>query len=131
MSLDVSKARLLIVDDHPTIRAILRQMIRAIGLKNYDEAEDGTKAYDKLCRNEYDIMLLDWVMPNMSGIDLLKKIRQERRFAKIAVIMVTSESAKENVIEAIKSGANDYVVKPFNQSTLKDKLTRAYKLSQA
>ena len=124
--MDITKAKLLIVDDHNTIRAILKQMLRQMGIKNYDEAETANAAYSQLCKNEYDIILLDWVMPTMSGIDLLKKIREERRFQSVGVIMVTSESAKENVIEAIKAGANDYVVKPFNANTLKDKLTRVY-----
>ena len=126
MALDIKQAKLLIVDDHTTIRAIIKQMIRGMGIKDYEEAENADVAYNLLCSKQYDVMLLDWVMPSMSGLDLLKKIRQERRFQKLGVIMVTSESSKENVIQAIKAGANDYVVKPFNANTLKNKLTRAF-----
>ena len=89
----------------------------------YLEAENGSEALDILMKQPIDLVLLDWNMPKLSGIDFLKKVRGISRYAKLPIIMVTSESAKYNVVEALQSGATDYIVKPLNGKVLLEKMS--------
>jgi len=110
----------LVVDDSLTIRRIIIKALGVIGVSETAEATDGTEALAALNGNSFDVILLDWNMPKMTGIDALKAIRQGGN--KTPVIMVTTEAEKSRVIEAIKSGANDYLIKPFSADQLAEKV---------
>ena len=116
--------RILVVDDFATMRRIIKNVLKQIGFKNVDEAEDGRPALAKLNSNEYDLVISDWNMPNMDGLTLLKSVRGDDRLKDTPFIMVTAESQKENVIEAIKARVSEYVVKPFTSEYLTDKINR-------
>lgn len=118
--------KILTVDDMATMRRIIKSILNQLGYHNVDEAENGKDALAKLKQNKYDLVLLDWNMPEMDGITLLKEIRNDPQLKDIPVIMVTAEAKKENVLLAIQSGANNYIVKPFNAETLKEKLDKVY-----
>ena len=115
--------KLLLVDDSTTMRRIQKTQLAGMGVTNVDEAGNGEEALAKLAVASYDIILLDWNMPVMDGIALLRKIRQNSSYSKIKVVMCTSESEKSKVIEALKAGANNYIVKPFTPEALKEKLS--------
>ncbi|XPV69255.1 MAG: response regulator [Halarcobacter sp.] len=116
--------RILIVDDSSTMRRIIGNVVMQLGFskEDFDEAEDGVKAWKQLEDKQYDIVLTDWNMPNMNGLDLVKKIRSEGNHRKIPIIMITTEGGKGEVITALKAGVNNYIVKPFNAQVLKEKL---------
>jgi two-component system chemotaxis response regulator CheY len=117
--------KVLVVDDFPTMRRIVKNLLKQIGFENIDEAEDGMQALNKLKSGNYGLVVSDWNMPNMEGIDLLKNIRQEAEPLKnIPFLMVTAEAEKEKVIEAIKAGVDNYIVKPFTAEVLKEKLEK-------
>ncbi len=117
--------KVLVVDDFPTMRRIVKNLLKQLGFENIDEAEDGVQALNKLRSGNYGLVVSDWNMPNMEGIDLLRNIRQEAEPLKnIPFLMVTAEAEKEKVIEAIKSGVDNYIVKPFTAEVLKEKLEK-------
>jgi two-component system chemotaxis response regulator CheY len=117
--------KVLVVDDFPTMRRIVKNLLKQIGFENIDEAEDGMQALNKLKSGNYGLVVSDWNMPNMEGIDLLRNIRQEAEPLKnIPFLMVTAEAEKEKVIEAIKAGVDNYIVKPFTAEVLKEKLEK-------
>ena len=119
--------RVLIVDDFATMRKIERNILGQLGIKNVDEADDGSTALPKLQSNPYDVVLLDWNMPTMSGLELLKAIRSDDSLKSIPVIMVTAEALKDNIVAAAQAGVNDYVVKPFTAGALEEKLKKVLK----
>ncbi len=114
--------KLLLVDDSSTMRRIQKTQLTGMGITDIDEAGNGEEALTKLAAATYDVVLLDWNMPVMDGITLLKNIRQNGAYAGVKVIMCTSESEKAKVMEALKAGANNYIVKPFTPEALKEKL---------
>jgi two-component system, chemotaxis family, chemotaxis protein CheY len=114
--------KILTVDDFSTMRRIIRNMLRQLGFTNILEAEDGAEALSLLQREKVDFVISDWNMPNMSGLDLLKAIRADENLKPLPVLLVTAEALKENVLEAVKAGVNNYVVKPFTAETLKEKI---------
>lgn len=116
------KTKFLVVDDFSTMRRIVKNILIQLGYEKIDEAEDGVHAYSKLQNGEYDFVISDWNMPNMDGLELLKKIRSDDRLKAMPVLMVTAESEKEKVILAIQAGVSNYVVKPFTAEALKSKL---------
>jgi len=117
--------KVLVVDDFPTMRRIIKNLLKQIGFENIDEAEDGVQALGKLRGGSYGLVVSDWNMPNMEGIDLLRNVRQEPEPLKdVPFLMVTAEAEKEKVIEAIKAGVDNYIVKPFTAETLKEKLEK-------
>ena len=117
----------LVVDDAATMRRIVRGLLRELGLKNIREAEDGVIAFDSLKTQKADLVVSDWSMPNMTGIELLVKIRADEGLKDIPVLMVTAESKKENIMQAVQAGVNNYIVKPFNSQTLEEKLNKIFK----
>jgi two-component system chemotaxis response regulator CheY len=121
--------RVLIADDSMTIRRILAKELQGFGVAEVIEAADGTEAVTAVTGSKFDLVLLDWNMPKMSGIDALREIRAKG--LKVPIIMVTSEAEKSRVIQAIQTGANDYVVKPFTGQTLAAKVGRFIPISQA
>ncbi|HMM72746.1 MAG TPA: chemotaxis response regulator CheY [Rhodocyclaceae bacterium] len=121
-----TKLNYLVVDDFSTMRRIVRNLLKEIGLTNVDEAEDGVVALQKLRGGGFDFVITDWNMPNMTGIDLLKEIRRDRQLKHLPVLMITAEAKKENIIEAAQAGASGYIVKPFTAATLSEKLDKIF-----
>lgn len=114
--------KILVVDDFSTMRRIIKNILREIGYHNVEEAEDGAKALEKLKLTPFDFVVTDWNMPNMPGIELLKEIRKDPELKTIPVLMVTAESQKENVVQAVEAGVNNYIVKPFTATALKERI---------
>ena len=116
--------KILIVDDSSTMRRIIGNVVQQLGhsKEDFDEAEDGVEAWKLLVKSQYDIVLTDWNMPNMNGLDLVKKIRGGGNHTKTPIIMITTEGGKGEVIVALKAGVNNYIVKPFSADVLKEKL---------
>ena len=114
--------KILVVDDFSTMRRIIKNILRELGYHNVEEAEDGAVALDKLRGGGFDFVVTDWNMPNMPGIDLLKAIRADESLMHIPVLMVTAESQKENVVQAVEAGVNNYIVKPFTATALKERI---------
>ncbi len=121
MSVDF-KMPILIVDDYKTMLRIIRSLLKQLGFDNVDEATDGQDALAKLRSKKYDLVISDWNMEPMSGLQLLREVRADGRTAGVPFIMVTAESKTENVIAAKEAGVSNYIVKPFNAATLKQKL---------
>lgn len=118
------KIKVLVVDDFPTMRRIVKNLLKQLGFENIDEADDGVNALAKLKNGGFGLVVSDWNMPNMEGIDLLRAVRQEPAVKDIPFLMVTAEAEKEKVIEAIKAGVDNYIVKPFTAEVLKEKLEK-------
>lgn len=118
--------RVLIVDDFATMRRIVRNILRQIGLNNVVEADDGTTAWDILNREKINFIVSDWNMPNMTGIELLRKVRSSEQFADIPFLMVTAEAQQENIIEAVQAKVSNYIVKPFTAETMKQKIDKIF-----
>ena len=112
----------LIVDDYGTMRRIVRNLLGQIGFEQIDEAEDGKSALDKLQQRSFDLVISDWQMEPMSGLDLLKAVRGDARFRHLPFIMITAANKTENVIAAKAAGVSNYVVKPFTVEVLKRKI---------
>ena len=113
----------LIVDDYKTMLRILRNLLVQLGFRNVEEASDGAGALAKLRGGEFGLVISDWNMEPMTGLQLLKAVRAEDRLKKLPFIMVTAESKPENVITAKQAGVSNYIVKPFNAETLKSKMS--------
>lgn len=112
---------ILVVDDYQTMIRIIKNLLKQLGFDNIDEATDGGAALEKISQKDYGLIISDWNMEPMTGIDLLKKVRETGN--KVPFIMVTAESKTENVVAAKQAGVDNYIVKPFNAETLKNKLT--------
>ena len=126
--MDKSQYRFLVVDDFPTMRRIVRNLLKELGYANVDEAEDGAAGLAKVKEGRFDFVISDWNMPNMDGLQMLQSIRADANTAisKLPVLMVTAEAKKENIIAAAQAGANGYVVKPFTAATLDEKLGKIF-----
>lgn len=118
--------KILVVDDFATMRKIIKNILKKLGFQNIAEAEDGVSALEVLKKQEIDFIVSDWNMPNMSGLELLKAIRSDEALKDKPVLMVTAEAQKENIVEAIKAGVNNYVVKPFTPETMKEKIDKIF-----
>lgn len=112
----------LIVDDYKTMLRIIRNLLKQIGFDNVDEASDGSAALRSLRSKDYGLVISDWNMEPMTGLELLKEVRADNKLKEMPFIMITAESKSENVIAAKQAGVNNYIVKPFNAETLKSKL---------
>jgi two-component system, chemotaxis family, chemotaxis protein CheY len=121
MSVDTNMP-ILIVDDYKTMLRIIRNLLKQLGFNNVDEAIDGSSALQKLRQREYGLVISDWNMEPMTGLQLLKEVRKDSHLASTPFIMITAESKTENVIAAKEAGVSNYIVKPFNAATLKTKL---------
>lgn len=116
----------LVVDDFPTMRRIVRSLLKELGYTNVEEAEDGQDALTKLCAGDFEFVVSDWNMPNLDGLEMLKQIRADDALKDLPVLMVTAEAKKENIIAAAQAGASGYVVKPFTAATLEEKLNKIF-----
>jgi two-component system chemotaxis response regulator CheY len=115
--------RILLVDDSATMRRIQKTQLMGLGMTDIVEAENGKAGYDALTRDPaIEMMFLDWNMPEMDGITLLRNIRANQSLNHVKICMCTSEADKSKVMEALKEGANNYIVKPFTPEILKEKL---------
>jgi two-component system chemotaxis response regulator CheY len=118
--------KILVVDDFSTMRRIVRNILKQLGFSNIEDAEDGDVALEKLKQGDYEFVITDWNMPNMTGLDLLKNIRADDKLKDTKVLLVTAEAEKENVVQAAQAGVNDYVVKPFTADVLQQKIDRIF-----
>ena len=125
MSVDLSMP-VLVVDDYKTMIRIIRNLLKQLGFSDVDDAADGTAALDMLRKRKYGLVISDWNMEPMTGYELLKEVRTDENLGRTPFIMVTAESKTENVIAAKKAGVNNYIVKPFNAATLKQKIDAVF-----
>lgn len=125
MGVDLSM-RVLVVDDYKTMIRIIKNLLKQLGFNDVDEAADGSEALLKMKETKYGLVISDWNMEPMTGYELLKEVRADEGLAKTPFIMVTAESKTENVIAAKKAGVNNYIVKPFNAATLKNKIDAVF-----
>ena len=121
------KTKVLVVDDMLTMRKIVSKIMRELGFTDITEALDGEEAWNKVQSGNYGLIISDWNMPKCTGLEFLKKIRSDEKFAKTPFVLVTAEAESHQVAEAIKSGVDQYVVKPFSKDSLKMKLESAHK----
>ncbi len=131
-----NKPRFLVVDDSGTMRRIIKVTLAKLGFDQIEEAGDGLEALNLIKRNEvglsmgmpeFDCILTDWNMPNFDGLNLLRQIRAIPAYAKVPVVMITTEQSKDDVIEATKSGVSAYIIKPFTPETLKAKINAFFR----
>ena len=125
MAVDM-QMNILIVDDYKTMLRIIRNLLKQLGFNNVDEATDGSMALQKLRDKDYGLVISDWNMEPMTGIQLLREVRADAKLKALPFIMITAESKTENVIAAKKAGVNNYIVKPFNAATLKTKIEAVF-----
>jgi two-component system, chemotaxis family, chemotaxis protein CheY len=115
--------KLLVVDDSSTMRRIIKNTLARLGYKDVLEGADGVEGWEQMDSNpDIEMLITDWNMPEMNGLELVKKVRADERFKDLPIIMVTTEGGKAEVITALKAGVNNYIVKPFTPQVLKEKL---------
>jgi len=115
--------KILVVDDSSTMRRIIKNTLARLGYKDILEGADGIEGWTELDANpDIEMLITDWNMPEMNGLELVKKTRADERFSDLPIIMVTTEGGKSEVITALKAGVNNYIVKPFTPQVLKEKL---------
>ncbi|NLW82202.1 MAG: response regulator [Desulfovibrionales bacterium] len=118
--------RVLIVDDFSTMRRIIKNILRQLGFSNIVEADDGAAAWEILTKDQIDFIISDWNMPQMTGIELLRKVRASEEFGDLPFLMVTAEAQQENIIEAVQAKVSNYIVKPFTAETLGQKINKIF-----
>jgi two-component system, chemotaxis family, chemotaxis protein CheY len=118
--------KILIVDDFATMRRIVKNILVQLGYKNIIEADDGTAALSILNNERIDLIVSDWNMPKMTGLDLLKAVRSNEATARTPFIMVTAEAQQDNIIQAVKARVSQYIVKPFTAETMQEKLNKVF-----
>ena len=116
--------KFLVVDDFSTMRRIVKNLLHDLGFADVTEADDGKTALPMLQAGSFDVLITDWNMPGMPGIELLKAVRADARLAKLPVLMLTAEAKREQIVAAAQAGVNGYVIKPFTAATLKEKLDK-------
>ena len=114
--------RFLVVDDSSTMRRIIINMLQKLGHKDVVEAGNGREGLERLAESQIDLVITDWNMPEMSGIDFIRTLRGDAKHAGTPVLMVTTNAAKDDIVEALRAGVTSYVVKPFTPDTMKEKL---------
>ena len=119
--------KVLVVDDFATMRRIVKNILNQIGLKNIIEADDGSTALEVLKKDKVDLIMSDWNMPKVTGLELLKAVRSDESMQDIPFLMVTAEGQKDSVIQTVQAGVSDYIIKPFTADTVKEKLERMFK----
>lgn len=123
--------KILVIDDMATMRKIIKNMLGQMGFKNIDEADDGATAWPKIQEahasgEPFEFIVSDWNMPGMSGLDLLKNIRESEDFKTLPFLMVTAEAEQGNVVIAVKAGVSNFIVKPFSAQVLKEKIDKIF-----
>lgn len=118
--------KILIVDDFSTMRRIIKNLLRDLGFNNTAEADDGATALPMLQAGNFEFLVTDWNMPNMTGIELLEAVRADNKLKSLPVLMVTAEAKREQIVMAAQAGVNGYIVKPFTAATLKEKIEKIF-----
>jgi two-component system, chemotaxis family, chemotaxis protein CheY len=117
---------ILVVDDFSTMRRIIKGLLQDLGFSNITEADDGTTALPLLKGGNFDLLITDWNMPGMQGVELLRQVRADEKLKKLPVLMLTAEAKREQIVEAAQAGVNGYVIKPFTAATLKEKIDKIF-----
>lgn len=125
MGIDTSM-KVLVVDDFATMRRIVKGVLKQLGFNDIIEAEDGDIALKELQKEKVGLIVSDWNMPNMTGLDLLKAVKEDAKLKDIPFLMVTAEGQKENVVQAVQAGVSNYIVKPFTPETFNQKLQKIF-----
>jgi len=112
----------LVVDDYALTREMLRSILKQLGFANVISVEDGKSALAKIREQNVGLVICDWNMPGLSGLEVLRAVRADKRYGKLPFLMLTAEAYRENVMEAVKAGVSDYIAKPFTAQTLAEKL---------
>jgi two-component system chemotaxis response regulator CheY len=118
--------KILVVDDFSTMRRIIKNLLRDLGFTNTSEADDGNTALPMLQSGNFDFLVTDWNMPGMTGIELLKHVREDERLKDLPVLMVTAEAKRDQIVAAAQAGVNGYVIKPFTAGVLKEKIEKIF-----
>ncbi|RMG27757.1 MAG: response regulator [Methanobacteriota archaeon] len=121
--------KFLVVDDSPTMRRIVINSLRQLGYNDFIEAEDGQDAWAKLNVEDVDFIITDWNMPKMSGLELTNNVRSHPEFSSLPILMVTTRSMKDDVLQALQARVNNYITKPFTPQILKEKIEQILQLS--
>jgi two-component system chemotaxis response regulator CheY len=116
--------KILAVDDSATMRRIIKNQLKQAGYDQVDEAENGKEALTMLAQGGYDLLITDWNMPEMCGLDLVKEVRKNEASRGLPILMVTTVAGKEEIVIALKAGVNNYMVKPFDTATLRTKISQ-------
>lgn len=124
--MNIADMKFLVVDDFSTMRRIVSGLLKELGVVHIQEAEDGVQGLSRLRSGQFDFVVSDWNMPNMTGVEMLRQIRADDKLKHLPVLMVTAEAKRENIIEAAQAGASGYVVKPFTAGTLDEKLKKIF-----
>jgi two-component system chemotaxis response regulator CheY len=132
MALGRPDMKILVVDDFPTMRRFVKTLMRQNGYTNFVECENGAQGIKALASEpDIEFIVSDWNMPQMSGLDFLKSVRADQRYAHIPFLMVIAETEKDQIIEAVRSGVSSYIVKPFTGAALQEKLTKIFSTKKA
>lgn len=127
----MSELNFLVVDDFSTMRRIVKDVLHELGYPNVQEADDGKTALPMLQAGRFDMLITDWNMPGMPGLELLKAVRADPRLKAMPVLMLTAEAKREQIVEAAQAGVNGYLVKPFTPVALKEKLAKILQAQEA
>jgi two-component system phosphate regulon response regulator PhoB len=119
---NIAETRVLVVDDNVVVRKLIENNLAVMGFKTIDSASNSQEAQDKIAQAAYDIVFLDWNMPGKSGYALMQEYREDRKYDRIAFVMVTAESQERYMREALKAGATSYITKPIAPATFQDKV---------
>jgi two-component system, chemotaxis family, chemotaxis protein CheY len=117
---------ILVVDDFSTMRRIIKDLLHDLGFSNITEADDGLSALSLLKAGNFDLLITDWNMPGMQGVELLRQVRADERMKKLPVLMLTAEAKREQIVAAAQAGVSGYVIKPFTAATLKEKIDKIF-----
>jgi two-component system chemotaxis response regulator CheY len=117
---------ILVVDDFSTMRRIIKGLLQDLGFANITEADDGLTALSLLKAGNFDLLITDWNMPGMQGVELLRQVRADERMKKLPVLMLTAEAKREQIVAAAQAGVSGYVIKPFTAATLKEKIGKIF-----
>lgn len=129
-NLELSRMSVLVVDDSADTRRVIRHVLRSIGIVEICEVENGLDAQVVLRERFFDLVIADWMMPKLSGLELLEWMRSREDLTALPFIMVTALNSRESVVEALQGGTSDYITKPFNIKTLANKVRRALGLAE-
>lgn len=127
MAMLEKNAKILVVDDFATMRKVIRNILRQLGYENVSDAENGEEGFRSALAVDYGLIVSDWNMPVMTGLEFLKNLRSDPKTKNVPFLMVTAEALKENIIQAIQSGASNYIVKPFTPQVFEEKLKSIFK----
>jgi two-component system chemotaxis response regulator CheY len=114
--------RFLVVDDSSTMRRIIINTLNKLGFTDVVEASNGREGLDRLAANPVDLIITDWNMPEMTGIEFIRSLRGNEKLPQVPVLMITSNAAKDDIVEALRAGVTNYVVKPFTSDTMREKI---------